>query len=104
MKKPGPNSLALILGLSLIAKKESSQKNKCPAHPQPPEAELASPQLSRYWKFKVNPDLLWTLSHTLALSMFYYCVVSNAFVHHFLSLLSPNLIHYPKKTVVLSRF
>lgn len=101
--------MAMILGLSLIAKKESSQKKKqkqkkkknCPAHPSPhshPHSSLY-PGSSRWILISS-----WALSHTLALSMYYYCVVSNAFIHLFPSLLSPNLIHYPKKTVLISRF
>lgn len=94
--------MAMILGLSLIAKKESSQKKKnCPAHPSPhphPHSSLY-PGSSRWILISS-----WALSHTLALSMYYHCVVSSAFIHLFPSLLSPNLIHYPKKTVLISRF
>lgn len=66
---------AMILGLPLIAKKESSQKkNKklsCPPQPSTPP-----PQLSLSWELKVNSDLLMgTKPHTTALNVLLLCRV-----------------------------
>lgn len=73
--------MAMILGLSLIAKKESSQKKKQKQKKKkklscPPQPSLPPPQLSLSWELKVNSDLLMgTKPHTGPLNVLLLCRV-----------------------------